>query len=272
MRLSLERAAALALVVLTAACSDTTALEDRDPVSVQATEDLAASAGDAIALNLGILLGAEVDALGPVGPVPNLAIAGRIPPGCTQGADGAFVCTGSRTGNVDWTRSYTFFDAAGAVQNGYDAATTASILFLTSMSGSMSREGHTAEFSNEHEMTLSGLAGTETERVWNGTGAGSRTETMTGERGTRTYAVTSSDTTNAVRFLLPRAEHPYPASGSIIHRIDATSTFDGVNGTGTRSFARRTVVTFDGSSIAAMTINDRACTLNLATRRVACTR
>ena len=272
MRLSLERAAALTLVVLAAACSDSTAPEDRDPASVQATEDLAASVGEAVTLNLGILLSAELDALGPVGPVPNLTMHRRIPPGCTQSTDGAFVCTDSRTDNVDWTRSYTFFDANGAVQNGYDATTTASILFVTTMSGSMSRHGHTAQFSHEHEMTLSGLAGAETERVWNGSGSGSRTETMTGERGTRTYQVATLDTTNAVRFLLPRSEHPYPASGSIIHRMAATSTFDGINGSGTRSFSRRTVVTFDGTSIASMTVNDRACTLNLDTRRVSCAR
>ena len=271
MRFSTTQRLALGLVlVVSAGCSDATAIEDRDQVSVQATEDLAASAGESIALNLGIFMSAETDALGLAGAAPEMAFQGRIPPGCTRQTDGSYTCTASRHGNVDFTRSYTFFDASGAIQEGYDALTTASIHFLTTMSGSGSRDGHTFQFSNEHDMTLSGLAGTETERLWNGTGSGARTETWTGERGTRTYSVESSDTTNAVRFLLPRSENPYPASGSIIHRMAATSTFDGINGSGTRSFQRRTVVTFNGTSIAALTINDRECTLDLSTRRVSC--
>ena len=257
---------ALAIVAL-AACGDDPVSADQ--VTLLASEDVAASSGEAIALDLAVMLGAEADALGaPAG--PGLSFMAVTPPaGCTQQEDGGFSCPNRAEGTVTWSRLFYFYDGT-TVQDGYDALTTDSIVFITAVTGTASRGGYTADFARDRHITLSGLDGTETQRTWNGFGSGSRSETWTGERGTRTYDVISMDSVQNVVVNLPRTSNPYPASGSMIHRVEVEATFSGTAGDGSRTFSRRVQVTFNGTASVPLTINDRSCTLNLATRQVTC--
>src|SRR5205823_4918473 len=96
-------------------------------------------------------------------------------------ASGRFTCPPISSGGLTLNRDYAFFTADPAPQSAYDAATTASANFHVTVAGV-----HVADFgadtvNRERSLTVSGLAGAETSRTWNGTGTrndhGSRTET-----------------------------------------------------------------------------------------------
>ena len=97
----------------------------------------------------------------------------------------------------DFARTVTFYDAAGDMMDAYDAELTASINIVVTASGTVEREGWTATVSRNRDMTVSGLAGPETSRTWNGTGSGAVTGSRhTDEHGDRSYDM---DTLSHVR-------------------------------------------------------------------------
>lgn len=255
-----------ALMVATA-CSDSTAANPR-VTDNEATADLAITAGDAIATDIGLLIAGEADGMTFTTGTRRGDAETRGTTGCTP-SGGRRVCSGTSNGTLTQTRSFAFYDANGTIQPNFDPVTTASINFQTTLSGTVTRPGFTATISRERNMTLRGLAGAETERTWNGTGAGTESSTATGERGTRTYLGTSKDTTTNVVFKLPRADNPWPQSGTIVHRMDATATFEGAQ-SGSRSFTRRAMVTFNGTAVVSLQVGERNCSLNLATKAVTC--
>jgi len=266
--LSTRRMLALATALIVAtACSDATGANRRVSDN-EATADLAVTAGEAIATDIGLLIGGEADGMAFTTGTSRGDAESRGITGCTP-VNGRRVCSGTSTGTLTQTRSFAFYDANGAIQPTFDPVTTASINFQMTLSGTVTRTGFTATISRERNMTLSGLAGAETERTWNGTGAGTENSTATGERGTRTYSGTSKDTTTNVVFRLPRVDNPWPQSGTIVHRMDATATFEGVR-SGSRTFARRAVVTFNGTAVVSLLVGERNCTLNLLTKAVTC--
>ncbi len=259
---------AACLAIALAACSDSNA--PAPAVSDdQATADLAISAAEGIATDVSFLVGGAFDGMS-LG--RTAGTAGATPAGpndCPLGADGRHTCTTTTENGLTHTRSFAFYDAANALQPRFDSVTTASINFQMSLSGTITREHMTATIARERNNTLSGLAGAETQRTWNGTGSSSHNSTTMGERGTRTYVTTSKDTTTNVVFALPRPENPWPKSGTIVHNMSSTATFDGVQ-SGTRTVTRRALVTFNGTSSVPLLIGDRACTLNLETKSVSC--
>ena len=260
-------AGAAALLVVTA-CSDSTGTNNR-VTDEQASVDLAITAGDAIATDLGFLMAGELDGMAFTAGAPRGDGQTAGTGGCEPRPGGRRECGGTVVGTLTHTRSFAFYDAAGAVQTNFDPITTASINFQMSLSGTITRPNMTATISRQRDMTLSGLAGEETERTWNGTGEGSETSTASGERGTRVYVGTTQDTTTNLVLKLPRNENPWPQSGTIVHRMNAVATFEGAR-SGTRTIAHRAVVTFNGTEIATLQIGTRTCSLNLATRAVSC--
>ncbi len=152
----------------------------------------------------------------------------------------------------DFSRTVTFYDAAGTIMDGYDAELTASINIVVEASGTVERQGWTATVSRSRDLTVSGLAGPETSRTWNGTGSGTVTGSQhTDEHGDRSYDMASSVVIDAVVRNLPREENPWPASGTITRTVTITiTTADGVV---TRE--RTAVLTFDGTQFALLTVN-----------------
>ena len=263
------RLACIAGLMLVGACSDpvTPAPAVDDDL---ATLDMAVSAGDAIAADVGFLIDGEFGGMRMVGPLPPPPPGGDRPAlDCSIADDGRHVCTGTGPGGLSITQSFAFFDAANAIQRTFDPVTTASINFQLAVSGTVSRDGHTATITRNRNHTLSGLAGEETQRTWNGTGTGSHNGSATGPRGTRTYVMVEQDTTTNVVFALPRDVNRWPVSGSIVHRMSSTATMDG-DRSGTRTINRRAVVTFNGTADVTLQIGDHTCALNLETRAVTC--
>lgn len=261
------RVAPLAALFALAACGDDPVSAD-DRAAELVTADVAASAGEAIANDVLLLVSAEHDAMGGM-PMSPGADTPNPPERCTRRQDGAFECSDRAQGSMSWTHTFWFYDGE-TLQDGYDALTTDSIVTLTTVTGSHSRGGYSAQFSHERNATLSGLDGEETQRTWNGAGSTQRAESFTGPRGTRQYQMASQDSVKNVVVALPRETNPYPVSGQIVHRVQANGSFSGAAGDGSRSFSRRVQVTFNGTAIVPLLVNDVECELNLEARTVTC--
>ena len=263
------RLIALALAAGLAACADSTA--PRNSVTdAQLTIDAANDAGDATALDLSLMIGSEAQA--------GLGLASAAPLGfssqtasCTYSAGvGRFLCpTVTTPEGLSLERSYAVY-AGGAAQSSYSASATDSINFQTFLTGSLVRDARSAWVNHTRTMTVSGLAGAETQRTWNGTGVRSDSAHVTENSVARRSKFQSIDAISNVVYKLPRSSNPYPQSGSITHDITVSATVDRAGGQNTRTATRHVVVTFNGTSTAAMTVGTRSCTVDLTTRSVTC--
>jgi len=254
----------LALALASAAACSDHPTEPRDDDS-QITADLAASAGEEIAGDVSLLTWGATEATnaGGFGPITS---SGSPP--CPFAA-GRFTCATMTAGAYTFDRSYQMFDAAGNVQSAYDDATTASIQFRAALQGSTTLPSLTATVAAQREATVTGLAGSETQREWNGTGSSTVTSQVTRESVTRSYSYSSSDAISHLVFALPRATHPYPMSGQITRDVSATLTREGGR-TVSRSVRRHVVATFDGTSAVQLQVGTRSCTLVLDAKSVSC--
>ena len=113
--------------------------------------------------------------------IPGLRFPARIPglgtgdaPDCPQ-EGGTYVCTFEGRSGLESTVRITFLDAAGGIQDAYDEELTASVELSSSAEGSLEGGRFTGSISRSRDMTVSGLLGPETERIWNGTSEGSST-------------------------------------------------------------------------------------------------
>lgn len=252
------------------ACSDSSTPSLVNEADI--TADVATISGEAIAEHVGQLILNEQFAGLPGGVAPWSG-----PPDHPHGP-------GSPPG-VDVTRSRTCFDQAGQPQAQCDALTTASVLLQVSMDGSFSRTAvrpspsgpdtvtMTAMIHRDHELTISGLLGTETSRTHNGHGSSNDTTTFAGSRGfSRTVRESAVDSVKNVVFNLPRSTNPWPVEGQIVRVVTGTITVTHNGQSEERAIDRRVVVTFpaDAQGNVSIQINDRTCTLNLVTRRVVC--
>lgn len=161
------------------------------------------------------------------------------------------------------TRVITFYDAEGNVQNAHDPVTTASIHVVIDVSGEVIRDNWTATIERHRDMTVSGLEGDETTRIWNGSGNGNVQGTHTDSLGTRSYNMASTSVIVDVVRGVPREENPYPLSGTISRNITVT-VINGPDGDVTRE---RTVrITFNGTQYATLTVNGETFEVDLAAR------
>ena len=168
---------------------------------------------------------------------------------------------GSRT----FSKTVTFYDAAGTVQPTCDPETTASMHVVSQLTREVTHTFWSAEIERHRDMTVTGLAGQETQRTWNGTSSGTVKRSAHPEGlALRTYDMTSSAViTNVVREV-PRADHPYPLSGTITRTINAIITVDGVEE------VRNIVVTitFNGTQFVKMIVDGVEYDVDLADRNV----
>jgi hypothetical protein len=282
--------ASLALLALGAtACSDATTANDTPPDDVlpqaQVSADIAASAGEEIARDVAelgaseVLAGVEPSAsvaagAGSSGAALSVMRAGAA--GCPfDEASGRHLCPTVTLEGLTWTRSYALLDADAQPMQHYSPSLTAAIDARWTMDGTVSGTrgdaAWTATVHHARDYTVSGLAGAETSRTWNGTGTSADTATHTGPNRTRHYGMTGAHTATNVVFALPHAEHPYPQSGTIQRTLSGTATVSGAQQV-TRSVTRTVRVTFDGDETARLEVvgpeRTLTCTLELATGQV----
>ena len=100
-------------------------------------------------------------------------------PDCPQ-EDGTFICTRDSLGGIVSVTAITLLDAAGNTQDAYDEELTASIELSSTMEGTIQHERFAASVDRSRDMTVTGLLGSETTRVWNGSSAGRSARTHFG--------------------------------------------------------------------------------------------
>jgi len=240
-----------------AACEESTApgsLVDEALVAA----DVAQSAGDAIANDVAVLIGNEVNAALPAAGIN-------------------FDLFGLRADSLSITRTRTCYDGANAVVANCSPITTRRIVFHVSMFGSRSGTYFTGVVRRERDWTVTrnfdtAVPPVEVSRTHDGVGTSADTTTHTNPTAgiTRTHAASSTDSTIAVTFNLPRASNPWPVSGMMVKRLSVHSTFEGPNRTDERDFQKRVEVDFpaDAQGNVVMKVNEKTCNLNLVTRAV----
>ena len=242
-----------------AACSDTTTPAATVVTDAQLNADVAQTSGDAIASDVGEMVASEAFAGMPAPPAFDVL----SPPGVTV------------------NRSRTCY-GGGVVQAACNATTTDSVVITMTMDGSFSNTNttpHGTESMNvtlhrARQLTISGLAGTESSRNHNGVGSGSDTTvfsgTTDGASRTRTLTTAGTDSVQSVVFNLPHASNPWPVSGKIVRNVSGKVVVTGGPNPGERTFTRRIEVDFpaDAQGNVTIHINDKTCNANLVTRVV----
>lgn len=237
--------AVLSTALIVAACDEApTSADATDPID----DDVAEVVADAAIEDLAVM-------------------TATLPAGALGVARGPF---GDRAGLGDRasherSREVTFFDVDGNEQDAYDALLTASVHVVSSLEGQISRGAFTGSFARSRDMVVTGLEGDETERTWNGTGVHEVSRTHVSDaRGTRSYDMEAQAEIDDVVRAVDRTAHPWPLSGSITRHVELVV----VNGPhGDVEIERTTVLTFDGTQYATLTVDGETYEVDLAARQ-----
>lgn len=244
------------------ACSDPGTTGPTPPEAATLEADVAAAA------SMGIIEG--VDVMSGMTGLPRaqvIAAAFHFPPGdpgnvtgCTYGGE-SWTCPHTRVNGLDVVRTITFRDAADAVQQHFDGATTAAIDIAMTVNGQLTNEPWTATISRTRTLTWSGLVGAETTRNINGQGSETVSRARFTSAGTtRTYDI-------AGNFLIANVVMPVPTGNGdhwpLSGTVTRTYTVTGPSGS---SVTRTVVVTFNGTAQVPVTVGDAAFILDLTTR------
>ncbi|MFL5639320.1 MAG: hypothetical protein ACJ78M_08100, partial [Gemmatimonadaceae bacterium] len=181
-------------------------------------------------------------------------------------------CTTETRRGLTVTRSYSFLDAAGAVQQTFDTATTNTVNVRTSVTGTVSHhESVTSTVNTSSDFTVVGLASGSTQRTVNGASSGSETTSGTRDDVSFTAERVAGDTTTALVIPIENARPTYPTAGTVVRSMRATITLAGQTPT---TSSRREVITYDGSSTAKVVITQdgvtKSCKKPLPHGRLTC--
>ena len=181
-------------------------------------------------------------------------------------------CGPETHGGLTLTRSFSFLDAAGAVEQKFIRDITNTVNVQRSVSGTRKHhETATSTVTSSSDLTVTGLASGSTERTVNGKAGG--TETTTGTKDGVAFTATriAGDTTTGLVIPIQDGRPTFPSAGTVIRAMQATVTHDGE---APSTSSRREVVTFDGSSTAKVVITQdgvtKNCTKPLPHGRLSC--
>jgi hypothetical protein len=249
--------AAIALVAF-AACGDPTSSDSLFDDSA-VTADVAASAGDAVASMIGVMIANEAAAGG--------------------GAETAGTAGGET--NVDFQGSRKCYDAAGAEItclpfSAVRMIVTAGTLNATRSSTRSKNDGGTVTWTGSVNRTMNDTTrrnfsdATETSRVHTNIGVSHDTTTFSDGQLTRKLSETALDSVKALTFNLPRTSSPWPVSGSIVRRSAANVAITKGEQSLSRDISHRIEVVFpaDAQGNVTLNIDSRSCQLNLVTHAV----
>lgn len=262
------------------ACSDSTvAPGDQQLAADDIAQAAAISAGDATSEDVNLFFAADGALSGATaGPaqdlVPRVETATEparysfwaFSSNCSyDSATQRFLCPPLSKDGLTLVRSFAVYDAGGEAMSAYDSLLTASANFRTTVSGVHVALAGKDTIARQRDLTVTGLAGRETSRVWNGTGSRSDGGYRQDATVTRTYHTTDGVAFVDVTVSLPRSEHPWPMSGTVTRHVVGTATVvrDGV--TRSMSVDKTVTITFNGTQLVPMTVGTRSFTLDLAT-------
>jgi hypothetical protein len=199
--------------------------------------------------------------------------AGELPGTCVYDASSERVnCQPQTRNGLTVTRSAAYADASGAAQQAFDSLTTNTVNMQVAVTGTRTRrDGNTSTVEHNSDRTVTGLAHGGTERTVNGTSAGTETIMGTDSVGSFNAARIVGDTIQNVIVPASSSDSTYPSAGTIIRSMRVSATYEGRAPTNT---SRREVVTFDGSSTAAVEVTEdgvsRSCILALPHGKLTC--
>lgn len=223
--------------------------------------------------------------------------AGVACEGTFDAATGRVACAPVTVRNgLTVTRSIAYADAAGAVQQAFDTATTDRVDVRTAVSGTITftRDGAAGEprhggrhggrhhggpggrwgrlfgdtatildastvVSNASDRSVTGLAAGSASRSVAGTSRSSETTTGTSSRGSFTVTRLAGDTTTGLVIPVSTTGPSYPTAGTVVRSMKATLTYGGQAAV---EATRREVVTYDGTATAKVVITQDGTTRN----------
>lgn len=174
--------------------------------------------------------------------------------GCVFSAsDNRVTCPAETRRGLTINRSFSYLDAAGAVQQAFDTALTNTVNVKTSVSGTrIHHDNDTSTVSSNSNITVVGLAAGSTQRTVNGTAGGTETTRGKDSTGVAFTAVrVAGDTVSGVTIPVQSGKPTYPTAGTIVRSMQATVTLSGQTPT---TSTRREVITFDGTSNAQISV------------------
>lgn len=241
----------LGTVVAVSACTENASELDED-VIVALAEQAAGDADDDVR-------GMRAPGIPGLG-FPRMLAGLDSTPDCPQTA-GVFRCSVTGRHGMQTTLEVTFLDAGGGIQEaGYDEQTTAAISVLSNTFGEFEGMRGSRSIDRLRDMTVSGLEGDESTRIWNGTSDGTSSHTFSsGDYAGTPVVRRSSSRTQDVVIPHPKDDDSWPLSGT----ISSEMTVEGGDHAGTYA----AVVTFDGTQFATVLINGEEITVDLTERR-----
>lgn len=169
-------------------------------------------------------------------------------------------CGPETHGGLTVTRSFSFLDASGAVQQKFIWGTTNTVNVQRTVSGTRKHhETATSTVNSSSDLTVTGLAAGSTQRTVDGKAAGTETTTGTKDGVAFTATRVAGDTTSGLIIPIQDGRPTFPTAGTVIRAMEATITHDGQ---APSTSSRREVVTFDGSSTAKVVITQDGVTKN----------
>jgi hypothetical protein len=243
-------------VAFAAACSDDPT-GPGDDVSAETRTDVAAATGEAIATDVEAMSRTEAS-----GSASLFAFAGNPSASCTFSV-GSFLCTNT-FGPFEGEATVTFRDDDGAAQDDFDDDATASIEIETDITADIDRPNFELQFARTGDFAVTGLAGAEASRTWNG----SATMSVSGSlfAADRSYTMSSSTSFSAVVVPTSGAEPRWPTSGSVTTQVNWSATAGPDAG---ESGNLTATVQFNGTSQVPLTVGGTTYTLDLQTHAVA---
>lgn len=170
-------------------------------------------------------------------------------------------CSNETRHGLTISRSFSFLDAAGAVQQAFQFGTTNTVNVKTSVSGTVVHHDQqdTSTVNSGSDFTVAGLASGSTQRTVNGASAG--TESTTGKKDGVAFTATRSagDTISGLVVPIQDGRPTYPTAGTIVRSMQATVTLAGQSPS---TSSRREVITYDGSATAKVVITHDGVTKN----------
>ena len=223
--------------------------------SVSPAESIGANSSAAPAAGIDALSGwgkSDVLAGMPFGMSWPFGLPLSIPTGCPYDAGTqSFVCgPNSLPNGLEETHSYQFLDASGSPQSAFDSLTTASIHFSSRLSGTTTGP-HASKVDDQHDLVVSGLAGVETSRTWNGTGTSAHQDSL----GHALIQTNVTTTVSNVVIAVSRSSNPYPLSGTIANHMVVSG--------GLMPIDQTSSLAFNGTRYATLTINGMTYTIDL---------
>jgi hypothetical protein len=180
-------------------------------------------------------------------------------------------CSNTRRG-LTITRSFSFLDAAGAVQHAFDRGTTNTVNATSSIMGTTTHhETATSTVDASSDFTVTGLATGSTQRTVNGKSGGTESTTGTRHGDSFTALRSAGDTIAGIIIPIQDGRPTFPTAGTIIRSMQATVT---VGSQTPSTSSRREVITYDGSATAQVVITHdgvtKNCTKPLPHGRLSC--